>query len=112
MIEKFLNTDLDNVYQKYGLAAAAGTTISIASLMLMAVLIATGDVSLDDVKTRKIVDVVMPPKDLELIDNFERPDEAEPEPDQLPPDVDIETCLLYTSPSPRDTSSSRMPSSA
>ena len=91
MINKFLNSDLDNIYQKYGLAAAAVTTISLASLILMAVLIATGDVSLDEVKTRKIADIVMPPKDLELIDSFERPEEAEPEPDQLPPDVDIDT---------------------
>ena len=91
MINKFLNSDLDNIYQKYGLAAAAGTTVSLASLILMAVLIATGDVSLDEVKTRKIADIVMPPKELELIDSFERPEEAEPEPDQLPPDVDIDT---------------------
>ena len=91
MINKFLNTDLDNIYQKYGLAAAAGTTVSLLSLILMAVLIATGDVSLDEVKTRKIADIVMPPQDLELIDSFERPEEAEPAPDQLPPDVDIET---------------------
>ena len=91
MINKFLISDLDNIYQKYGLAAAAGTTVSLASLILMAVLIATGDVSLDEVKTRKIADIVMPPKDLELIDSFERPEEAEPEPDQLPPDVDIDT---------------------
>ena len=49
MINKFLNTDLDNIYQKYGLAAAAGTTVSLLSLILMAVLIATGDVSLDEV---------------------------------------------------------------
>ena len=91
MINKFLNTDLDNIYQKYGLAAAAGTTVSLLSLILMAVLIATGDVSLDEVKTRKIADIVMPPQDLELIDSFERPEEAEPEPDLLPPDVDIET---------------------
>ena len=91
MINKFLNSDLDNIYQNYGLAAAAGTTVSLASLILMAVLIATGDVSLDEVKTRKIADIVMPPKELELIDSFERPEEAEPEPDQLPPDVDIDT---------------------
>ena len=32
----------------------------------------------------------MPPKELELIDNFERPEEAEPEPDGTP-DVDIDT---------------------
>tara|TARA_Y100001958_G_C21237485_1_gene564260 strand:+ start:429 stop:1172 length:744 start_codon:yes stop_codon:yes gene_type:complete len=80
----------DNPYQKYGLAAAGGTVVSFASILLMALLIATGEVSLDDMKLRKIVDVVMPVRDLELIDSVERPEEAEPEPDQLPPEVDIE----------------------
>ena len=80
----------DNPYQKYGLAAAGGTGVSFASILLMALLIATGEVSLDDVQLRKIVDVVMPVRDPELIDSVERPEEAEPEPDQLPPEVDIE----------------------
>ena len=80
----------DNPYQKYGLAAAGGTVVSFASILLMALLIATGEVSLDDVQLRKIVDVVMPVRDPELIDSVERPEEAEPEPDQLPPEVDIE----------------------
>ncbi len=80
----------DNPFQKYGLAAAGGTVVSFASILLMALLIATGEVSLDDVKLRKIVDVVMPVRDPELIDSVERPEEAEPEPDQLPPEVDIE----------------------
>ena len=80
----------DNPYQKYGLAAAGGTVVSFASIRLMALLIATGEVSLDDVQLRKIVDVVMPVRDPELIDSVERPEEAEPEPDQLPPEVDIE----------------------
>lgn len=80
----------DNPYQKYGLAAAGGTVVSFSSILLMALLIATGEVSLDDMKLRKIVDVVMPVRDPELIDSVERPEEAEPEPDQLPPEVDIE----------------------
>ena len=80
----------DNPYQKYGLAAAGGTVVSFASILLMALLIATGEVSLDDSNLRKIVDVVMPVRDPELIDSVERPEEAEPEPDQLPPEVDIE----------------------
>ena len=63
----------DSPYQKYGLAAAGGTVVSFASILLMALLIATGEVSLDDSNLRKIVDVVMPV-----------------------------SCLLYTSPSPRD----------
>ena len=82
--------DDDSPYQKYGLAAAGGTVVSFASILLMALLIATGEVSLDESNLRKIVDVVMPVRDPELIDSVERPDEAEPEPDQLPPEVDIE----------------------
>ena len=82
--------DDDSPYQKYGLAAAGGTVVSFASILLMALLIATGEVSLDESNLRKIVDVVMPVWDPELIDSVERPDEAEPEPDQLPPEVDIE----------------------
>ena len=82
--------DDDCPYQKYGLAAAGGTVVSFASILLMALLIATGEVSLDESNLRKIVDVVMPVRDPELIDSVERPDEAEPEPDQLPPEVDIE----------------------
>jgi|TARA_B100000035_G_C21008428_1_gene558449 protein TonB len=80
----------DNPFQKYGLAAAGGTVVSFVSILLMALLIATGEVSLDDMELRKIVDVVMPVRDPELIDSIERPEEAEPEPDQLPPEVDIE----------------------
>ena len=80
----------DNPYQKYGLAAAGGTVVSFVSILIMALLIATGEVSLDDVNLRKITDVVMPVRDPELIDSIERPEEAEPEPDQLPPEVDIE----------------------
>ena len=80
----------DNPYQKYGLAAAGGTVVSFASILIMALLIATVEVSLDDVNLRKITDVVMPVRDPELIDSIERPEEAEPEPDQLPPEVDIE----------------------
>ena len=93
MIQKILNylkklipIDLDsmvlessenesNVYQKYGVAAAAGTAVALFSLFIMAFLIATGEVQLDEIKTRKIVDIVMPQRD---------------------------PCLLYTSPSPRD----------
>ncbi len=39
----------DNPYQKYGLAAAGGTVVSFASILLIALLIASGEVSLDDV---------------------------------------------------------------
>ena len=67
----------DSPYQKYGLAAAGGTVVSFASILLMALLIATGEVSLDDSNLRKIVDVVMPVRDPELIDSVERPEEAE-----------------------------------
>ena len=100
-LKKIIPIDLDsmvlestenesNVYQKYGVAAAAGTAVALFSLFLMAFLIATGEVQLDEIKTRKIVDIVMPQRDPELLDSVERPEEAEPEPDQTPPEVDIE----------------------
>ena len=87
-LKKLIVEDIS--YQIYGLAAAGGTVVSFASILLMALLIATGEVSLDESKLRKIVDVVMPVRDPELIDSVERPEEAEAEPDQLPPEVDIE----------------------
>ena len=58
----------------------------------MAALIATGDVSLDDINTRKIADFLMPERELELMDDsMERPEEQEPPPDMLPPDVEMDT---------------------
>ena len=43
----------ESPYQQYGLAAAGGTVVSFASILLMALLIATGEVSLDDSNLRK-----------------------------------------------------------
>ncbi len=72
-----------NDYQKYGLIAAGGTFFAIFSLLFMAALIATGDVSLDDINTRKIADFLMPERELELMDDsMERPEEQEPPPDR------------------------------
>ena len=66
-------------YQKFGLIAAGGTSFAIFSLSFMAALIATGDVSLDDINTRKIADFLMPERELELMDDsMERPEEQEP----------------------------------
>ena len=53
----------------------------------MVILIALGDSGLKQDTSVKLQDVVMPERD-------------------------IDTCLLYTSPSPRDRTRSRMPSSA
>ena len=53
----------DSPYQKYGLAAAGGTVVSFASILLMALLIATGEVSLDDSNLGNIVGVVVPVRD-------------------------------------------------
>ena len=79
-------------YQKYGLIAAGGTAFAIFSLLFMAALNATGDVSLDDINTRKIADFLMPERELELMDDsMERPEEQEPPPDMLPPDVEMDT---------------------
>ena len=81
-----------NDYQKYGLIAAGGTAFAIFSLLFMAALIATGDVSLDDINTRKIADFLMPERELVLMDDsMERPEEQEPPPDMLPPNVEMDT---------------------
>ena len=69
-LEAFISGSLDdsNIYQKYGIAAAAATAVALFSLLLMAFLIATGEVKLDEIKTRKIADIVMPQRDPELLD--------------------------------------------
>ena len=52
------------------------------------------------------------PKLFDMIDESKNEDVDSLSSDQFGPVVDACTCLLYTSPSPRDISGSRMPSSA
>ena len=51
----------------------------------------------------------IPILNFDLMPGFSPPTKPEPE---VHPDVKIQACLLYTSPSPRDATLSRMPSSA
>ena len=52
------------------------------------------------------------PKLFDMIDESKNEDVESLSSDQFAPVVDACTCLLYTSPSPRDRTRSRMPSSA
>ena len=53
----------------------------------MQILIAVDEVSIGD-KGIRIADVTMPERDLELLQDLERPEEEEPPPDTLPPEFD------------------------
>ena len=81
--------------------------LTVAIFYGMQWLIDVGDVELND-KSIKIADVIMPERELELMMDMERPQEEEPPPETMPPEfdmtppADLDTCLLYTSPSPRD----------
>ena len=68
---------------RVALSAALAVPVAVALFFIMFKLI-DRDYEQDDSKARKIADIVVPDK----------------------------TCLLYTSPSPRDVEESRMPSSA
>ena len=54
----------------------------------MQALIAVGDIELGD-KAIRIADVTMPERDLELIQDIERPKEEEPPPETMPPEFDM-----------------------
>ena len=88
--------------KKIGASLTASFILTVGIFYGMQLLIAVEDVELNT-DIFKIADVTMPERELELIQDMERPQEEEPPP---------ETCLLYTSPSPRDATLSRMPSSA
>ena len=74
-----------------GATLTSSLFLTVVIFYVMQALIDVGDVELDD-KSFKIADVTMPERELELM-------------------MDMD-CLLYTSPSPRDATLSRMPSSA
>ena len=51
-------------------------------------LIATGDVELSE-KGIRIADVTMPEREMELLQDIERPEEEEPPPETMPPEFDM-----------------------
>ena len=72
------------------LLAVAGSSLllTLSIFYLMQYLIAVGDIELGD-KAIRIADVTMPERDLELIQDIERPKEEEPPPETMPPEFDM-----------------------
>ena len=71
------------------LSVAGGSlALTLSIFYLMQALIAVGDIELGD-KAIRIADVTMPERDLELIQDIERPKEEEPPPETMPPEFDM-----------------------
>jgi len=71
------------------LSVAGGSlALTLSLLYIMQALIAVGDIELGD-KAIRIADVTMPERDLELIQDIERPKEEEPPPETMPPEFDM-----------------------
>lgn len=68
--------------------AGSSLLLTLSIFYLMQWLIAVGDIELGD-KAIRIADVTMPERDLELIQDVERPEEEEPPPETMPPEFDM-----------------------
>tara|TARA_B100001167_G_C16764667_1_gene303449 strand:+ start:144 stop:797 length:654 start_codon:yes stop_codon:yes gene_type:complete len=68
--------------------AGSSLLLTLSIFYLMQWLIAVGDIELGD-KAIRIADVTMPERDLELIQDIERPEEEEPPPETMPPEFDM-----------------------
>ena len=68
----------------------------------------------DQMSSEQIEDVMSAISEMgvNIVENDDDSEEGEETPDEIDSDDDDDTCLLYTSPSPRDATLSRMPSSA
>ena len=62
--------------------------LTLCLFYLLQALIAVGDVEIGD-KSIRIADVTMPERDLELLQDVERPKEEEPPPETMPPEFDM-----------------------
>ena len=62
--------------------------LTLVIFYLMQALIAVDDVELKE-KGIRIADVTMPERDLELLQDIERPEEEEPPPETMPPEFDM-----------------------
>ena len=67
---------------------AGSALLTLVIFYLMQALIAVDDVELKE-KGIRIADVTMPDRDLELLQDIERPDEEEPPPETMPPEFDM-----------------------
>lgn len=67
---------------------AGSALLTLVIFYLMQALIAVDDVELKE-KGIRIADVTMPERDLELLQDIERPEEEEPPPETMPPEFDM-----------------------
>lgn len=67
---------------------AGSALLTLVIFYLMQALIAVDDVELNE-KGIRIADVTMPERDLELLQDIERPEEEEPPPETMPPEFDM-----------------------
>ena len=86
--------------KKIGASLTASFLLTIGIFYGMQLLIAVEDVELNT-DIFKIADVTMPERELELIQDMERPQEEEPPPETMPPEFDM------TPPADLDTSAAR-----
>ena len=103
---------------RLGLSTLVGVVVTLGLFYLMQYLIQGADSALTEDKIGNLVDFVRV-KQEQQVETKQRKPKKPPPPDEPPPDVppqnfnvNVDSCLLYTSPSPRDKRQSRMPSSA
>ena len=72
-------------YRKITTAVVSSAVLTLIIFYIMQWLIATGDVELSE-KGIRIADVTMPERELELLQDIERPEEEEPPPETMPPE--------------------------
>lgn len=74
--------------KKLAIASSGALVVTLTIFLIMQALIAVGDVALQE-KGIKIADVTMPERELELLQDTERPQEEEPPPENIPPEFDM-----------------------
>ena len=74
--------------KKLAIASSGALVVTLTIFLIMQALIAVGDVALQE-KGIKIADVTMPERELELLQDIERPQEEEPPPENIPPEFDM-----------------------
>ena len=83
-----MNFLADQNLTKISAIFAGSALLTLVIFYLMQALIAVDDVELKE-KGIRIADVTMPDRDLELLQDIERPEEEEPPPETMPPEFDM-----------------------
>ena len=86
--------------KKLAIASSGALVVTLTIFLIMQALIAVGDVALQE-KGIKIADVTMPERELELLQDIERPQEEEPPPENIPPEFDMTPPADLDNPAPR-----------